>query len=80
MAGDGVPVTGTKVALAFWNGFTGGDGPFMKQIVDDFNQANPNVTVSMTSGNTPERSQPVTSLTLAPARMFQRNSFRVVFS
>ena len=35
------------MALAFWNGFTGGDGPFMKQMVEEFNKANPNVTVSM---------------------------------
>ena len=35
------------MALAFWNGFTGGDGPFMKGMVEEFNKANPNVTVSM---------------------------------
>ena len=45
--GKGDTYTGPKVALAFWNGFTGGDGPFMKQMVEDFNKANPNVTVSM---------------------------------
>lgn len=45
--GKGDTYTGPKVALAFWNGFTGGDGPFMKQMVDEFNKANPNVTVSM---------------------------------
>jgi multiple sugar transport system substrate-binding protein len=37
---DGPPVT-----LAFWNGFTGGDGPFMKKMVQDFNAANPNITI-----------------------------------
>ncbi len=45
--GEGDTYTGPKVALSFWNGFTGGDGPFMKQMVADFNKANPNVTVSM---------------------------------
>jgi multiple sugar transport system substrate-binding protein len=45
--GKGDTYTGPKVKLAFWNGFTGGDGPFMKQMVEDFNRANPNVTVSM---------------------------------
>ena len=45
--GKGDTYTGPKVALSFWNGFTGGDGPFMKQMVADFNKANPNVTVSM---------------------------------
>ena len=42
-----------KVALAFWNGFTGGDGPFMKQMVEEFNKANPNVTVSMNTSSGP---------------------------
>jgi multiple sugar transport system substrate-binding protein len=37
---DGPPVT-----LAFWNGFTGGDGPYMKKIVQDFNAAHPNITI-----------------------------------
>src|SRR5215207_8274611 len=45
--GKGDTYTGPKVALAFWNGFTGGDGPFMKQMVAEFNKANPNVTVAM---------------------------------
>ena len=45
--GEGETYTGPKVALAFWNGFTGGDGPYMKKMVDEFNKANPNVTVSM---------------------------------
>ncbi len=45
--GTGDTYTGPKVALAFWNGFTGGDGPFMKKMVEEFNAANPNVTVSM---------------------------------
>ena len=45
--GPGRHHTGPKVALAFWNGFTGGDGPFMKGMVEEFNKANPNVTVSM---------------------------------
>ena len=28
---------GEKVTLKFWNGFTGGDGDFMKQMVEKFN-------------------------------------------
>jgi multiple sugar transport system substrate-binding protein len=39
--------TGPNVALAFWNGFTGGDGPVMKSLVDKFNAANPNIKVTM---------------------------------
>ena len=39
--------TGPNVALAFWNGFTGGDGPVMKALVDKFNAANPNIKVTM---------------------------------
>jgi multiple sugar transport system substrate-binding protein len=39
--------TGPNVTLAFWNGFTGGDGPVMKSLVDRFNAANPNIKVTM---------------------------------
>jgi multiple sugar transport system substrate-binding protein len=38
---------GPNVALAFWNGFTGGDGPFMKQLVDKFNGEHPNIKITM---------------------------------
>lgn len=37
--------TGPEVELAFWNGFTGGDGPFMEQMVEDFNAEHENITV-----------------------------------
>lgn len=37
---------GPKVTLAYWNGFTGGDGPFMKQMVADFMTDNPNITIT----------------------------------
>ena len=39
--------TGPKVALKFWNGFTGGDGPVMKSLVDAFNTEHPNIAVTM---------------------------------
>ena len=39
--------TGPNVTLTFWNGFTGGDGPVMKALVDKFNAANPNIKVTM---------------------------------
>ncbi|MFL5650804.1 MAG: hypothetical protein ACJ777_05940, partial [Chloroflexota bacterium] len=35
----------TAVKLDFWNPFTGGDGPFLKKIVDQFNGETPNVQV-----------------------------------
>ncbi|MFC7534890.1 ABC transporter substrate-binding protein [Actinoplanes sp. GCM10030250] len=38
---------GPNVALAFWNGFTGGDGAFMKRLVDQFNTEHPNIKVTM---------------------------------
>jgi len=41
--------TGPNVTLQFWNGFTGGDGPFMKKMVDEFNTAHPNIKVTMTT-------------------------------
>lgn len=39
---------GPAVELDFWNGFTGGDGPFMRKIVDAFNAEHPNIKVKMT--------------------------------
>ena len=37
---------GPEVTLSYWNGFTGGDGPFMKQMVADFMKANPKIKIS----------------------------------
>jgi multiple sugar transport system substrate-binding protein len=45
--GEGSEYTGPNVSLAFWNGFTGGDGPFMRQLVDQFNSEHKNIKVSM---------------------------------
>jgi multiple sugar transport system substrate-binding protein len=39
--------TGPAVSLAFWNGFTGGDGPFMKRLIEQFNAAHPTIKVTM---------------------------------
>lgn len=36
---------GPDVELSYWNGFTGGDGPFMQELVDQFNEEHPNITV-----------------------------------
>jgi len=36
---------GPEVTLSYWNGFTGGDGPFMKQMVAEFMKDNPKITV-----------------------------------
>ncbi|SEE34777.1 multiple sugar transport system substrate-binding protein [Jiangella alba] len=49
-AGDGGAsgYDGPEVDLAFWNGFTGGDGPVMQQLVDQFNGEHPNIAVKMT--------------------------------
>lgn len=38
---------GPPVELQFWNGFTGGDGPFMRDLVKKFNGETPNVNVKM---------------------------------
>jgi len=46
-AGDGKSYSGPNVNLQFWNGFTGGDGPFMRGLVDKFNTENPNIKVKM---------------------------------
>ncbi|MFH5824172.1 ABC transporter substrate-binding protein [Georgenia sp. AZ-5] len=39
---DGPPVT-----IEYWNGFTGGDGPAMRQLVADFNDSQDLITVKM---------------------------------
>ncbi len=39
--------TGPKVTMQFWNGFTGGDGPFMRDLVATFNKEHPNIVVTM---------------------------------
>ncbi len=38
---------GPKVDVAFWNGFTGGDGPYMGELVKEFNSQNKKINVSM---------------------------------
>src|SRR5215211_8304421 len=45
--GTGAEYSGPNVSLAFWNGFTGGDGPFMRKMVDQFNSEHQNIKVSM---------------------------------
>ncbi|HEV7950408.1 MAG TPA: ABC transporter substrate-binding protein [Glaciihabitans sp.] len=37
--------TGPEVELSYWNGFTGGDGPFMESMVEQFNSEHDNITV-----------------------------------
>jgi multiple sugar transport system substrate-binding protein len=37
------------VQLNYWNPFTGPDGPYMGQMVDEFNMAHDNITVTMNS-------------------------------
>ncbi|MCG5218523.1 ABC transporter substrate-binding protein [Streptosporangium sp. KLBMP 9127] len=39
--------TGPDVSLSFWNGFTGGDGPVMKKLIDRFIGEHPNIKVAM---------------------------------
>jgi multiple sugar transport system substrate-binding protein len=38
---------GNKIRLSFWNGFTGPDGVVMLDIINHFNQENPDVEVNM---------------------------------
>ncbi|HEV7956106.1 MAG: transporter substrate-binding protein [Microbacteriaceae bacterium] len=37
--------TGPEVELSYWNGFTGGDGPFMQQMVDEFMAEHDNIKI-----------------------------------
>jgi multiple sugar transport system substrate-binding protein len=46
-AGSGKTYNGPKVTLEFWNGFTGGDGPFIRKMVEQFSSENKNIQVSM---------------------------------
>ncbi|HLS61902.1 MAG TPA: ABC transporter substrate-binding protein [Ruania sp.] len=46
--GGGESYDGAAVELAFWNGFTGGDGPVMQDLVDEFNAEHENITVKTT--------------------------------
>jgi multiple sugar transport system substrate-binding protein len=39
---------GPAVELTFWNGFTGGDGPFMEELVKTFNEEHDNISVKPT--------------------------------
>ena len=48
--GDGGKTyTGATVTLSFWNGFTGGDGPFMLELVKRFNSEHKNIVVKNTT-------------------------------
>lgn len=40
---------GPEVTLQYWNGFTGGDGPFMEQMVDEFMAEHDNITIESTT-------------------------------
>lgn len=46
--GSGTTYDGPKVSLQFWNGFTGGDGPFLRQLVEQFSKEQKNIDVKMT--------------------------------
>lgn len=37
--------TGPAVDLSYWNGFTGGDGPFMQAMVEEFNAEHDNINI-----------------------------------
>ena len=48
--GTGPPIeesgyAGPPVTIQYWNGFTGGDGPYMRAMVDEFNETHENITV-----------------------------------
>jgi multiple sugar transport system substrate-binding protein len=46
-AGSGKEYNGPKVSLSFWNGFTGGDGPFMRRMTEEFSAQEKNIDVTM---------------------------------
>jgi multiple sugar transport system substrate-binding protein len=46
--GSGATYDGPKVTLEFWNGWTGGDGPFARAMVEQFSKEQKNIDVKMT--------------------------------
>ena len=46
-ATGGAAYSGPPVHIQFWNGFTGGDGPFMQKLVDRFNTEHTSISVGM---------------------------------
>jgi multiple sugar transport system substrate-binding protein len=44
-----LPAQCESVDLQYWNPFTGPDGPYMGEMVEAFNAANPNIRVTMTT-------------------------------
>src|SRR3954452_12686184 len=46
-AGTGKTYKGPKVTLEFWNGFTGGDGPYIRQMIEQFSSEHKNIQVKM---------------------------------
>jgi len=58
-AGSGKEYNGPKVELSFWNGFTGGDGPFMRRMVEQFSSQEKNIDVTMNTVEWPEYYQKV---------------------
>lgn len=40
---------GPPVTLEFWNGFTGGDGPFIQQMIENFEAENPDIDIRATT-------------------------------
>ena len=46
--GSGATYDGPKVTLEFWNGFTGGDGPFLRKLVEQVSSEQKNIDVKMT--------------------------------
>lgn len=46
--GSGATYDGPKVTLEFWNGWTGGDGPFARAMCEQFSKEQKNIDVKMT--------------------------------
>lgn len=45
----GTEYKGPKVELQFWNGLTGGDGPYMRRMIRQFNAEHDNIQVKMSA-------------------------------
>src|ERR671921_1147778 len=48
-SGGGSGYSGPSVELDFWNGLTGGDGPYMGKLIERFNSQNEDINVKMSA-------------------------------
>ena len=74
--GGATGYSGPKVSLAFWNGFTGGDGPFMEDLVNQFMDEHDNITTVRRSALWDGTNTELNAVAMAHLEVFVRASLR----